>query len=96
MKKETETKTFAYVRDLPEGVPWIAEYPSRKDLDLSPGDLTGSYPVIHQHSSEPEDGNYPALEEGEVLLWHNSHGLIITQSIDLNFFDKKILDKVQA
>ena len=90
------TKTYAYVRDLMDGVPWIAEYPSREDLDLEPEDLSGSYPVIHEHSCEPEDDNFPALEEGEVLLWHNSHGLIITQSIDLNFFDREMLDKVQA
>lgn len=90
------TKTYAYVRDLIDGTPWIAEYPSRKDLDLSPGDLTGSYPVIHQHSFEPEDWDYPALADGEVLLWHNSRGLIIAQSIDLNYFDGVSLDRVQA
>lgn len=90
------TKTYAYVRDLMDGVPWIAEYPSRRSLDLSDQDLTESYAVLYQHSSEPEDKNYPALEDGDVLLWHNSRGLIIAQSIDLNYFDRKILDKVQA
>ena len=89
-------ETFAYVRDLVDGVPWIAEYPSRRSLDLPEQDLIGSYAVIHQHSCESEDENFPALEEGEVLLWHNSYGLIVAQSIDLNYFDRKTLDKVQA
>ncbi len=82
--------TFAYVRDLNEGIPWIAEYPSRKDLDLDSPDLSHSYRVIHQHSFEPEDWNYPALADGEVLLFHNKFGLIIAQSIDLNYFDVEL------
>lgn len=79
-------ETYAYIRDLPAGVPWIAEYPSRRSLEISEADLTGSYAVIHQHSFEPEDESYPALEDGEVLLWHSIYGLIIAQSIDLNYF----------
>jgi hypothetical protein len=79
-------RTFAYIRNLNEDVPWIAEYPSRKDLDLSEKDLSGSYPVIYQHSFEPEDEDYPALAEGEVLLWHSTYGLVIAQSIDLNYY----------
>lgn len=79
-------KTYAYVRDLIDGTPWVAAYPGRLDLEISEEDLTGSYPVIYQHSSEPEDDNFPALEEGEVLLWHKSYGLIIIQSIDLNYY----------
>lgn len=82
--------TFAYVRDLHEGLPWIAEYPSRKDLDLDYPDLSHSYRVIHQHSHEPEDWHYPALADGEVLLFHNKFGLIIAQSIDLNYFDYSV------
>lgn len=80
------TETYAYIRDLTEGVPWIAEYPSRRSLEIAERDLCGSLAVIHQHSSEPEDEFYPALEEGEVLLWHTIHGLVIAQSIDLNYF----------
>jgi hypothetical protein len=85
-------KTFAYVRNLDEGVPWVAEYPSRRDLEISEEDLSGSYPVIYQHSFEPEDEDYPALAEGEVLLWHSIYGLIIIQSIDLNYYES-LLDK---
>lgn len=85
-------KTFAYVRNLDEGMPWVAEYPTRRDLEISEEDLSGSYPVIYQHSFEPEDWNYPALAEGEVLLWHSTYGLIIIQSIDLNYYES-LLDK---
>lgn len=81
-----DTKTYAYVRDLPSGIPWIAEYPSRKDLDLPESDLSGSYRVIYQHSFEPEDWDYPALADGEVLLFHPEYGLTIAQSIDLNYY----------
>jgi hypothetical protein len=87
--------TFAYVRNLNEGIPWIAEYPSRKDLDLEVSDLNQSYRVIYQHSFEPEDWDYPALADGEVLLFHNKFGLIIAQSIDLNYFGVS-LDKVSS
>jgi hypothetical protein len=80
-------KTFAYVRNLDEGTPWVAEYPTRKDLEISEQDLSGSYRVIYQHSSEPEDEDYPALAEGEVLLWHSIYGLVIIQSIDLNYYE---------
>jgi hypothetical protein len=79
-------KTYAYVRNLNEGMPWVAEYPSRKDLEISEKDLSGSYAVIYQHSFEPEDWNYPALADGEVLLWHAIYGPIIIQSIDLNYY----------
>ena len=88
-------KTFAYVRDLIEGAPWVAEYPTRRDLNLLESDLSESYPVIYQHSFEPEDWNYPALAEGEVLLWHSTYGLIIIQSIDLNYYDV-LLDNSNA
>jgi hypothetical protein len=87
--------TYAYIRDLPAGVPWIAEYPSRRSLEISERDLCGSYAVVHQHSSEPEDDFYPALEDGEVLLWHLVYGLVIAQSIDLNYFGVS-LDKVEV
>lgn len=80
------TKTYAYVRDLIDGVPWVALYPSRQNLDLDPEDLTGSYRVIHQHSFEPEDWDYPALADGEVILYHPNYGLVIVQSIDLNYW----------
>lgn len=80
-------KTFAYVRDLDDGDPWVAEYPSREDLELSEEDLSRSYPVIYQHSFDREDRYYPALEEGEVLLWHSTYGLVIIQSIDLDYYD---------
>lgn len=85
-------KTFAYVRNLDEGTPWVAEYPSRRDLEISEEDLSGSYPVIYQHSFEPEDEDYPALADGEVLLWHSIYGLIIIQSIDLDYYES-LLDK---
>jgi hypothetical protein len=78
--------TYAYIRDLPAGVPWIAEYPSRRPLEIPERDLCGSLAVVHQHSSETEDTFYPALEDGEVLLWHPIYGLVIIQSIDLNYF----------
>jgi hypothetical protein len=80
------TKTYAYVRDLVDDAPWVALYPSRQDLDLEPADLSGSYRVIYQHSFEPEDWNYPALADGEVLLFHPEYGLVIVQSIDLNYY----------
>ena len=80
------TKTYAYVRDLIDDVPWVALYPSRQDLDLDPEDLTGSYRVIYQHSFEPEDRDYPALADGEVILYHPNYGLVIVQSIDLNYW----------
>ncbi len=85
--------TYAYVRNLNAGIPWIAEYPSRRSMDLIEEDLSGSYRVIHQHSFEPEDWNYPALADGEVLLWHPTYGLVIAQSIDLNYYEA-LLDKV--
>lgn len=82
--------TKAYVRDLASGSPWIAEFPSRRELEISEKDLSGSYRVIHQHSFEPEDWDYPALADGEVLLWHDTYGLIIAQSIDLNYFSSSL------
>lgn len=82
--------TRAYVRDLNLGSPWIAEFPSRRNLEISDQDLSGSYRVIHQHSFEIEDQDYPALAEGEALLWHDTYGLIIAQSIDLNYFSSSI------
>lgn len=85
--------TYAYVRDLISGIPWIAEYPSRRSLDLIEQDLSGSYRVIYQHSFEPEDWDYPALADGEVLLWHPTYGLVIAQSIDLNYYEA-LLDNV--
>jgi hypothetical protein len=51
--------------------------------------------VIYQHSFEPEDWDYPALADGEVLLFHPKFGLIIAQSIDLNYFGVS-LDKALA
>jgi len=88
--------TFAYVRDLASGIPWIAEYPSRRSMDLEFSDLNQSYRVIYQHSFEPEDRDYPALADGEVLLFHNKFGLIIAQSIDLNYFDVELDSQVSV
>lgn len=88
-------KTYAYVRDLVDDVPWVAVYPSRQDLDLNQEDLSGSYRVIYQHSSEPEDEDFPALEDGEVVLFHPEYGLVIVQSIDLNYYSVA-LDKFLA
>jgi len=82
--------TYAYVRDLNAGIPWIAEYPSRRSLDLIERDLSRSYRVIYQHSFEPEDWDYPALADGEVLLWHPAYGLVIAQSIDLNYTERTL------
>lgn len=86
--------TYGYVRNLNEGMPWIAEYPSRRDLEISEEDLSGSYRVVYQHSFDPEDQDYPALAEGEVLLWHSIYGLIIIQSIDLNYYESLLDSRI--
>jgi hypothetical protein len=75
-------------------MPWIAEYPTRRDLEISEEDLSGSYRVVYQHSFDPEDQNYPALAEGEVLLWHSIYGLIIIQSIDLNYYESLLDNRI--
>ena len=77
--------TMANIRNLSDGVPWVALYPSREELEFKGSSSTNSYRVIHQHSFEKDDENYPALEEGEVLVWHDTYGLVIFQSIDLDF-----------
>lgn len=76
----------AYVRDLNQGAPWVASYPTRTTLDLAQAEINASYGVIYTRADEPENAGYPALEDGETLILHPHHGPIILQSIDLNYW----------
>ena len=78
--------TFAEFRDLDRGEPWVAKYPTREDLifrDLT--DYQKKMRVLYQHSSEPDADLFPALADGEILLLSDDYGLIISQSIDLDY-----------
>tara|TARA_B110000503_G_scaffold130900_1_gene204791 strand:+ start:183 stop:440 length:258 start_codon:yes stop_codon:yes gene_type:complete len=81
----TMSITRCYVRNLPDGIPWSCDYPTRRSMDLKEEDLVGYFRVIHQHSFEEDDQFYPALGDGEVLVWHNTYGLLIFQSVDLDY-----------
>jgi hypothetical protein len=80
-----KTKTMAYFNNLDKGAPWVADYLTGEELILADLELSGSYEVIYQHAHEEQDQKFSGLSDGEVLLWHKDHGLIIAQSIDLNY-----------
>lgn len=78
--------TYATVRNLlSDGVPWVADYVSRKSIEVDDLELANPMRVVWTHSFNEEDEYFSRLVSGETLLWHETYGLVIIQSIDLDY-----------